>query len=103
MALFSNKSMGDWISEYAKAHQHPVNQRCHRVGIPMIALAILLLPLLLWWPQWWPLLGAIFVAGWILQFIGHAYEGKPPEFFRDWRFLFVGLRWWIHEVFGPRQ
>lgn len=34
------------------------------------------------------------VGGWVFQFIGHAAEGKPPEFFRDWRFLFVGLRWW---------
>lgn len=103
MALFSNKSMRDWISEYAKAHQHPVNKRCHRAGIPMIALSILLLPLLWWWPQWWPLLALLFVVGWILQFIGHVYEGKPPEFLRDWRFLFVGLRWWIHDVFGPRR
>ena len=99
----TNKSRRDWISEYGKAHQHPVNQRCHQVGIPLIALSILLLPLLLWRPQWWPLLALLFVVGWILQFIGHAYEGKPPEFFRDWRFLFVGLRWWIHEVFGPRR
>jgi len=42
---------------------------------------------------WWIAL-ALFVSGWILQFIGHAFEGKPPEFFSDWRFLFVGVRWW---------
>jgi hypothetical protein len=33
-------------------------------------------------------------------FVGHAFEGKPPEFFRDWRFLFVGLRWWAAKVRG---
>ena len=43
---------------------------------------------------------ALWVAGWTLQFLGHAVEGKPPEFFRDWRFLFVGLRWWVAKLRG---
>ena len=43
---------------------------------------------------------AMFVIGWALQFIGHWFEGKPPEFFRDWRFLFVGLRWWMAKMAG---
>jgi hypothetical protein len=33
-----------------------------------------------------------------LQLIGHAYEGKPPEFVKDWRFLFVGVRWWLWKL-----
>ncbi len=37
---------------------------------------------------------ALFVVGWIFQFVGHFFEGKPPEFFKDPRFLLVGLRWW---------
>jgi len=24
----------------------------------------------------------VIVVGWILQFVGHAYEGKPPEFLK---------------------
>jgi hypothetical protein len=36
----------------------------------------------------------------VLQFIGHFVEGKPPEFFKDWRFLFVGLRWWLAKLRG---
>ena len=43
---------------------------------------------------------ALFVIGWIFQFVGHAFEGKPPEFFHDWRFLFVGLRWWVAKICG---
>jgi hypothetical protein len=27
-------------------------------------------------------------------------EGKPPEFFSDWRFLLVGARWWVAKVRG---
>jgi uncharacterized membrane protein YGL010W len=40
------------------------------------------------------------VVGWAFQFIGHAAEGKPPEFIHDWRYLFVGLRWWIAKFQG---
>jgi hypothetical protein len=29
-----------------------------------------------------------------------AFERKMPEFFRDWRFLFVGFRWWMNKVRG---
>ena len=43
---------------------------------------------------------ALFVTGWILQFVGHAFEGKPPEFLSDWRFLFVGVRWWWAKING---
>ena len=46
------------------------------------------------------LAAGLFVVGWIFQFIGHAFEGKPPEFFQDWRFLFVGLRWWFAKMAG---
>ena len=42
----------------------------------------------------------LFVGGWLLQFIGHAFEGKKPEFLKDWRFLFVGLRWWFAKIQG---
>src|SRR4029453_6382985 len=48
---------------------------------------------------WWPAL-TVFIVGWVLQFIGHYFEGEPPEFFKDWRFLFVGLRWWLAKISG---
>ena len=43
---------------------------------------------------------SMFVVGWVFQFIGHYVEGKPPEFFKDWRFLLVGLRWWFAKLKG---
>ena len=52
------------------------------------------------WPALWRPALALFVGGWVFQFIGHAVEGKPPEFFKDWRFLFVGLRWWLAKLAG---
>lgn len=66
----------------------------------MIVLSLLLMPFgfLSIWCLYVGL--AMFVVGWALQFIGHAVEGKPPEFFKDWRFLFVGLRWWWQKIRG---
>jgi uncharacterized membrane protein YGL010W len=94
MVLLSRRSWEDWIAQYEQSHQHPVNRRCHQLGIPLIVSSGLgVLPALFWPPLGW-LLGALFVLGWSLQFLGHVFERKPPEFFKDWRFLFVGVRWW---------
>ena len=100
MAIFSTRTWDDWISEYAQAHRHPVNRACHTVGIPMIALSIVAVAASIVAPGLLVVAGALFVIGWILQFIGHAYERKPPEFLKDWRFLFVGLRWWFAKMKG---
>ncbi|MFP5440950.1 MAG: DUF962 domain-containing protein [Gammaproteobacteria bacterium] len=35
----------------------------------------------------------LFVVMWILQFIGHAVEGKKPSFFQDLQFLLIGPAW----------
>lgn len=98
--MLGGKTWEEWVAQYALSHQHPVNRLCHTVGIPLIAVA---LALFLAAPfvagLWWVAL-ALFVVGWILQFVGHWFEGKPPEFLRDWRFLFVGLRWWAAKVRG---
>jgi uncharacterized membrane protein YGL010W len=98
--MFAGRSWEEWISQYGGSHQHPLNRICHTLGIPLIALS---LPLFLAIPfihRIWPIPAAMFVVGWALQFAGHAVEGKPPEFFQDWRFLFVGLRWWFAKVRG---
>lgn len=94
------KTWEEWIAQYAQSHQHPANRLCHTLGIPMIASSILLFAAALFIDGLWIVGVAIFVIGWILQFIGHWFEGKPPEFFSDWRFLFVGLRWWAAKIRG---
>jgi hypothetical protein len=88
------KSRAELIAQYERSHQHPFNRLCHRFGIPLIA-GSLLVALVGWFDLRfvWAAL-ALFVAGWILQFVGHAIEGRPPEFLSDRRFLLVGLRWW---------
>ncbi len=100
--MMGGKSWDEWIDEYAESHQHPINKLTHTIGIPMIAISLLLIPVSLFVSGFWRIALALFVFGWILQFVGHYYEGKPPEFFKDRRFLFVGLRWWIKKTFGGK-
>jgi uncharacterized membrane protein YGL010W len=98
--LLGGRSWDEWIGRYAQSHQHPVNRLCHTLGIPLIALSIPLFVVVYFSRAFWPVPVGLFVVGWLLQFVGHAFEGKPPEFFHDWRFLFVGLRWWVAKVRG---
>jgi uncharacterized membrane protein YGL010W len=100
MALMSERSWDEWIREYGESHTHPMNRRFHAVGIPMIAASVPLFAAAIFWHPLWPVPAALFLGGWIFQLVGHAYERKPPEFLKDWRFLFVGLRWWAAEVSG---
>jgi hypothetical protein len=45
--------------------------------------------------------GALLV-GWAFQFVGPRIRAEGArilsEFFKDWRFLFVGLRWWFAKM-----
>ena len=98
--MLGGKSWDEWIREYAQSHTNPVNRLTHLFGIPMIAVSLPLFALSQFVGGVWPWAVGLFIAGWVLQFVGHAFEGKPPEFFKDWRFLFVGLRWWFAKVTG---
>jgi uncharacterized membrane protein YGL010W len=83
-----------YLAKYRADHQNPVNKALHSVGIPMIVVSLPLMPFN-------PILGgSMFVLGWILQFIGHAFEGKAPSFFSDPKFLLIGPLWFVKKVFG---
>jgi uncharacterized membrane protein YGL010W len=98
--MLGNRPMAEWTAEYARSHRHPVNRFCHTLGIPLIVISLPLFVAAAFVEDLWPVPTGLFLVGWVFQFIGHAVEGKPPEFFHDWRFLFVGLRWWIAKVRG---
>jgi hypothetical protein len=80
-----------------------VNRGCHLIGIPLITASLPLALLIPFFPGWWIIPAGMFSLGWILQFVGHAFEGKPPEFLRDWRFFLVGFSWWLHKVRGKKD
>lgn len=82
------------LEKYKQDHQHPVNRALHSIGIPTIVASIFVFPLN-------PLFAVgMFVFGWILQFVGHAFEGKAPSFFSDPRFLLVGPMWFWRKLTG---
>jgi uncharacterized membrane protein YGL010W len=86
----------NYLDEYKKTHTHPMNRATHAVGIPMIVLS---LPLFF---VSWPWALGLFVVGWILQFIGHAFEGKAPAFFKNPIYLLVGPVWLVKKIFAPK-
>jgi uncharacterized membrane protein YGL010W len=101
--IFGDRSTHDWIARYEESHKDPVNRVFHTFGIPMIALSIPLLLIAPFVRGFWKIAVGLFLTGWVFQFVGHAREGRPPEFFKDWRFLFVGLRWWLKNALSRVQ
>ena len=83
------------LADYEQNHQSAACKASHAVGIPLIALS---LPMLLVRPRRALLM---FVAGWLLQFAGHAAEGKPPKFFEGKEYFLAGLIWWLRLVSSP--
>jgi uncharacterized membrane protein YGL010W len=100
LRVLGGRTNEEWISQYSSSHKHPVNRVCHTLGIPTILLSGLLFLASIFFHHLWIYALALFLIGWVFQFIGHAFEGKPPEFFHDWRFLFVGVRWWWAKIHG---
>ena len=98
--MLGGRSSEQWVAQYAGSHTHPVNRLCHSLGIPLIVVSVALLVGSIFVHSLLIYAAALFVLGWILQFIGHAFEGKEPEFFQDWRFLLVGVRWWWAKMRG---
>ena len=85
---FMKKSLAEYLDQYASEHTHIGTKITHFFGIPMIVASLPLLPLA---P---PIGGALFVGGWLLQFIGHYwFEKSNPSFFDDPFYLLVGPIW----------
>ncbi len=81
------------LEEYKASHTHPMNHLTHAIGIPMIVVS---LPLAFFH---WPTALGLFIGGWILQFIGHAFEGKPPVFLKNPGALLIAPIWWAKKIF----
>ncbi|MBX3437335.1 MAG: DUF962 domain-containing protein [Planctomycetaceae bacterium] len=61
-----------FFANYAARHQHPANQLLHLIGLPVT----FVLPLILLTRQAPGWAGIAFLAGYALQFAGHAIEGN---------------------------
>ena len=68
-----------------------------RLALPMLAVSIAMYFLGAALPMWAN--AALFVLGWIFQFIGHrVYEKKNPAFFRNFVHLLVGPLWILNDL-----
>ena len=68
-----------------------------RIGLAMLAVSIGFYFLGAAMPMSWNV--ALFVLGWILQFIGHSvYEKKKPAFFTNFVHLLIGPLWILNDV-----
>jgi uncharacterized membrane protein YGL010W len=66
----------DWLER----HRHPVSFLLHMVGIPPTLVGVLLAPvsLALLSPALFAFSLALFVGGYLIQFLGHAVERTEP-------------------------
>lgn len=83
-----------FVENYKAQHQHPLNKLSHSIGIPLIVIS---LPLFFVSRRW---ALALFIAGWVFQFIGHAIEGNQPAFFTNPLYLVVGPFWLLRQAVG---
>jgi uncharacterized membrane protein YGL010W len=68
-----------------------------RLAIPMLIVSIAFYLLGAWLPMSANV--ALFILGWIFQFIGHSvYEHRQPAFFRNVVHLLIGPLWILNDV-----
>jgi uncharacterized membrane protein YGL010W len=89
-----NAEWSELMDQYKADHQDPRNQRCHRIGIPMILASLPIGATIIGLPVAIPL----FTVGWGFQFVGHLFEGKKPSFTEDRRQLAIGALWWTQKA-----
>lgn len=74
-----------FIEEYSEQHQTKINRLLHFYGriarVVAVAVAFYNLKFGI----------ALFIFGYLVQFLGHAIEGTPPSFFRNPYHLLLGL------------
>ncbi len=92
-----NSDWSELMKNYEADHTDPLNQACHKVGIPLIAASIPVGATIVGLP----LAAAMFTTGWTFQFVGHYFEGKKPSFVEDKRMLLVGVLWWLKKTGAP--
>lgn len=88
------------LAQYIAEHQNPINKRFHMVGIPTVVAAVVLWIAAPFVAGAWIWAAILSVIGYALQMIGHRFEGKPPSATSDWRFLLIGLGWWVRYMLG---
>jgi len=98
--MLGGRPREELMAQYIADHQNPINKRMHAVGIPALFIAVVLWMLAPFLADVWMWAAALTLIGLVLQLGGHQFEGKAPSSSSDWRFLIIGLMWWIDHVRG---
>ena len=61
--MMGGKTWDEWIDDYSESHQHPINKLTHKLGIPMIAVSLLLIPVSFFVAGFWRIALGLFVSG----------------------------------------
>jgi hypothetical protein len=72
--LFARRPLRRMLWHWRERHRHPFNFAIHLIGIPLAVAGVVLFLSLPW--QFWYCGLALFVFGYILQYIGHRVEGN---------------------------
>ena len=67
------------------------------------AIATLVIAYALGWYLTWPFAVALFIFGWVFQFIGHAYEGKSPAFLANLEHLLIGPLFIVSKLLASKR
>jgi uncharacterized membrane protein YGL010W len=87
--------LAHYMAQYDHEHSSGWNKVLHGIGIPLIFAGIVVLLFMKW--LWG---GSLFVAGWMLLFLGHKVEGNHPAFFQGPIYLLVGPIWVAKEAWN---
>jgi hypothetical protein len=98
--MLGGRPRDELMAEYLADHQNPINKRMHFVGIPALFIAVVLWLVAPYFSGVWIWATVLTLIGLALQLGGHRFEGKPPSSGSDWRFVIIGLLWWVERVRG---
>lgn len=82
-----------FMENYKAKHQHPLNRLTHYIGIPLIVVSLVYVFFN------WKFGLALFVIGWVFQFVGHFIEGNQPAFFKNPVYLLMGPWFVVQKAF----
>jgi uncharacterized membrane protein YGL010W len=98
--MLGGRPYGELMKLYIADHQNPTNKAFHIIGIPTVVVTIVLWLLAPYFEGLWVWAAILTPIGIAMQLIGHRYEGKPPSATNDWRFLIIGVAWWVRAMRG---
>ena len=98
--MLGGRPYDELMKAYIGDHQNPTNKVFHLIGIPIVVITVGLWLIAPYFEGVWLWALVATPIGIALQLIGHRFEGKPPSAASDWRFLIIGVAWWLRAVRG---